>query len=156
LQSGLPPRGDCVAAQDENGSARTAQGVAHQSAVAGPIVGLDAARRRFLSGFINTYLQLTEKEQEQFQAELAQLPPQEQEVTMELTTTWKEEGRQEGILEGWEKGKQEGLLEEQAGRLSGRGVQPDATVLDAACRANHARTGGTHAQALPSAVGAAF
>jgi predicted transposase YdaD len=59
-------------------------------------LGLDAARRRLISGFINTYLRLTEQEQAQFQTELAQLVPQEQEATMELTTTWKEEGRQEG------------------------------------------------------------
>jgi hypothetical protein len=59
-------------------------------------LGLDAARRRLISGFINTYLRLTDQEQAQFQAELAQLSPQEQEATMELTTTWKEEGRREG------------------------------------------------------------
>jgi hypothetical protein len=59
-------------------------------------LGLDAARRRLISGFINTYLRLTDQEQAQFQAELAQLSPQEQEETMELTTTWKEEGRREG------------------------------------------------------------
>jgi hypothetical protein len=59
-------------------------------------LGLDAARRRLISGFIDTYLRLTDQEQAQFQAELAQLSPQEQEATMELTTTWKEEGRREG------------------------------------------------------------
>lgn len=70
-------------------------------------LGLDAARARLVSGFVNTYLRLTEQEEAQFQEELAKLSPQEREATMELTTTWKEEG----IREGWQKGKQEGLLE---------------------------------------------
>jgi hypothetical protein len=61
-------------------------------------LGLDAARRRLISGFINTYLRLTEQEQAQFQHALAQLTPREQEATMELTTTWKEEGRKEEAL----------------------------------------------------------
>jgi flagellar biosynthesis/type III secretory pathway protein FliH len=71
-------------------------------------LGLEAARRRFLSGFINTYLRLTKQDEAQFHAELAQLSPQEQERTMELTTSWKEED----ILEGIQQGKQEGNQEE--------------------------------------------
>lgn len=67
-------------------------------------LGLDAARKRFLSGFINTYLPLSKDEEAAFHEELKQLTPHEREATMELTTTWKEEGRlegkQEGILEG--------------------------------------------------------
>ena len=78
-------------------------------------LGLDAARRRLVSGFINTYLRLNAQEEAQFAQELAQLAPQEQEATMELTTTWKEEGiqigRQEGRQEGIQIGKQEGKLE---------------------------------------------
>jgi hypothetical protein len=69
-------------------------------------LGLDAARRRLISGFINTYLRLSDQEQAAFQAELAQLSPQEQEETMELTTTWKEEGIQEGIQIGRQEGQQ--------------------------------------------------
>jgi hypothetical protein len=61
-------------------------------------LGLDAARQRFLSGFINTYMRLTKQEEAQFQAELAQLSPEEQEGPMELTTTWKEEGLREEAL----------------------------------------------------------
>jgi hypothetical protein len=75
-------------------------------------LGLDAARRRFLSGFINTYLRLTKQEEAQFQAELAQLSPQEQERTMELTTSWKEEGILEGIQQGKDEGEQIGLHKE--------------------------------------------
>jgi hypothetical protein len=74
---------------------------------------LDPARQRLVSGFIDTYLRLTEEEQGQFQTELAQLSPTEQEATMELTTSWKEEGIQEGLREGIQQGKQEGLREGQ-------------------------------------------
>jgi len=59
-------------------------------------LGLDAARTRLISGFIDTYLHLTAQEQAQYEAELTELTPQEQEATMELTTSWKEEGIQEG------------------------------------------------------------
>jgi hypothetical protein len=38
-------------------------------------LGLDAARERLVSGFVNTYLRLTEQEEEQFQEELAKLSP---------------------------------------------------------------------------------
>lgn len=66
---------------------------------------LDKARQRLISGFIDTYLRLTEEEQAQFEEELAHLTPTEQEATMELTTSWKEEGlregRQLGIQEGF-------------------------------------------------------
>jgi hypothetical protein len=61
-------------------------------------LGLDAARRRLISGFINTYLRLNDQEQAQFEHELAQLAPDEQEATLELTTTWKEEGRKAEAL----------------------------------------------------------
>jgi type VI protein secretion system component VasA len=50
-------------------------------------LGLDAARWRLISGFINTYLRLNDQEQTQFQHELAQLAPDEHEATMELSTT---------------------------------------------------------------------
>jgi predicted transposase YdaD len=84
-------------------------------------LGLDAARKRLVSGFINTYLRLTEQEEAQFQEELAKLSPQEREVTMELTTTWKEEGIREGWQKGLLEGKQEGLLEgKQEGLLEGK------------------------------------
>jgi hypothetical protein len=45
-------------------------------------LGLDAARTRLISGFIDTYLHLTAHEQAQYEAELAELTPQEQEATI--------------------------------------------------------------------------
>jgi predicted transposase YdaD len=68
-------------------------------------LGLDKARQRLISGFIDAYLRLTEEEQAQFKEELADLTPKEQEAAMELTTSWKEEGIQQGIQQGLQQGK---------------------------------------------------
>lgn len=95
-------------------------------------LGLDAAQRRFISGFINTYLRLTKEEEALFHEELKQLPPQEREATMELTTTWKEEGLKEGWEKGLLEGKQAGLQEgEQKGKQAGlqEGEQKEALYL---------------------------
>ncbi len=68
---------------------------------------LDAARTRLLTGFVDTYLRLSENEQERFSLELKQLPASEREEVMELTTSWKEEGIQIGLQQGRQEGRQE-------------------------------------------------
>ena len=61
---------------------------------------LDPARQRLISGFIDTYLRLNAKETLQFRRKIARLPDRnERDKVMELTTSWKEEGRQEGRRE---------------------------------------------------------
>lgn len=57
---------------------------------------LDPARTRLLSGFIDTYLQLNAHEAVQFQTALVQAQLQEQEVVMEIVTSWMREGIQQG------------------------------------------------------------
>jgi hypothetical protein len=75
-------------------------------------LGLDPARVQMISGFIDTYLRLeTEEEHTQFQEGIATLAPQEQEATMEIVTSWMEEGIQKGIVLGMEQGRQEGRQE---------------------------------------------
>ncbi len=64
-----------------------------------------------ISGFTDTYLQLTAEENKQYLAELKSLSKPEQEEVMEITTSWKEEGIQQGIEQGLQKGRQEGLEE---------------------------------------------
>ncbi len=64
---------------------------------------LDPARVQLISGFIDTYLRLTAEEEEIFRAEIARLELEEQEVVMQIVTSWMEEGLQgrlEGRLEG--------------------------------------------------------
>lgn len=70
---------------------------------------LDPAKMQFISGFIDTYLNLNAKEKAIFQSELSTMGLEEREKIMQITTSWKEEGRIEGRLEG----KLEGKLEEK-------------------------------------------
>ena len=58
---------------------------------------LDQARTFQLSGFIDNYLRLNPGEKEQFQVEVDKIKlPKEREEVMEITTSWKEEGKVEG------------------------------------------------------------
>ena len=61
---------------------------------------LDPARMQLISGFIDTYLRLTNEEEEIFRTEIARFIPEEQEVVMQIVTSWMEEGLQRGRLEG--------------------------------------------------------
>jgi predicted transposase YdaD len=87
---------------------------------------LDRARQRLISGFVDTYLPLDEPETLQFNHEAdTVLEHVEKEKIMELTTSWKEEGRAEGKVEGKAEGKVEGIAEGKAegiaeGKAEGR------------------------------------
>ncbi len=61
---------------------------------------LDPVRRELISGFIDSYLQLTIEEELQFAAELKELHPQEKESVMEIVTSWMEKGLEQGRQEG--------------------------------------------------------
>ncbi len=61
---------------------------------------LDPARMQLISGFVDTYLNLDPQEESLFQSHLSTMELQQQEQIMELTTSWKEEGRIEGRQEG--------------------------------------------------------
>lgn len=67
---------------------------------------LNPAKARFVSGFIDTYLQLTAQETLLFKQEADRvLKKEEKREVMELTTSWKEEGIAEGIMVGEAKGR---------------------------------------------------
>ncbi|MDQ2687169.1 MAG: Rpn family recombination-promoting nuclease/putative transposase [Armatimonadota bacterium] len=57
---------------------------------------LDPARTQLISGFVDSYLRLNAPERQVFDRELAAISPPEQEATMEIMTSWKEEGLLEG------------------------------------------------------------
>ena len=59
---------------------------------------LERKKMRFLSGFIDNYLRLNAQERLIFEKEAVKLNEVERGKVMELTTSWKEEGRQEGQL----------------------------------------------------------
>lgn len=65
---------------------------------------------QLISGFIDTYLRLTAQEEEIFRAEIAKFEPVEQEVVMQIVTSWMEQGLQQGRQEGRLQGRQEGEL----------------------------------------------
>ena len=76
---------------------------------------------KFLSGFVDTYLPLSWREQRQYDAVLNQVEPIEKERVMEMTTSWKKEGIKQGrkqglklgMKKGIEKGREEGIEEGQ-------------------------------------------
>jgi hypothetical protein len=61
---------------------------------------LDPAKMQLISGFVDTYLRLNSKEEAIFQSELGTMETREKEKIMQITTSWKEEGRLEGQKEG--------------------------------------------------------
>ncbi|MCG6135075.1 MAG: DUF4351 domain-containing protein [Nostoc sp. LLA-1] len=57
---------------------------------------LDPARMRLISGFIDTYLRLSPQEQILLQNDIARIEPKEQEVVMQIVTSWIEQGIEQG------------------------------------------------------------
>ena len=72
---------------------------------------LDREKMELISGFIDTYLRLSEDEEEQFRQALERMELQEKECMMQIVTSWQEKGREQGLQEGLERGKQEGRQE---------------------------------------------
>ncbi|WP_225880482.1 DUF4351 domain-containing protein [Anabaenopsis elenkinii] len=66
---------------------------------------LDRARMRLISGFIDTYLRLSPQEQKLLEDDIASMEPREQEVVMQIVTSWMEEGIEIGKQQGIEEGK---------------------------------------------------
>ena len=66
---------------------------------------LDPARMQLISGFIDTYLRLSTEEEEIFRTEVAKLEQEEQDVVMQIVTSWMEEGLERGRLEGRQEGE---------------------------------------------------
>ncbi len=70
---------------------------------------LNDEQRRLVSGFIDTYLRLKSEQKEQFYAQMRQLPALEQEQTMQIITSWMQEGIEQGLEEGLQKGLKQGI-----------------------------------------------
>ncbi len=58
---------------------------------------LDPARTRLISGFVDTYLRLNAQEKEVFEEEIGKLEEREREGIMQITTSWLEQGIEEGV-----------------------------------------------------------
>jgi Domain of unknown function (DUF4351) len=58
-------------------------------------LGLNPAQIQLISGFIDTYLKLSEQEKAVFEEELARIEPRQEEQVMQIVTSWMEEGMQQ-------------------------------------------------------------
>ena len=77
---------------------------------------LDPARMELLSGFFDSYVLLTSRENEEFTRKIMQeLQPEEVDQVSKILTSWHkqgiEEGRKEGRIEGRKEGRIEGKIE---------------------------------------------
>ncbi|MBE9114645.1 flagellar assembly protein H [Lusitaniella coriacea LEGE 07157] len=71
---------------------------------------LNPQKMEFISGFIGTYLRLTEKEEKQFQQAIERMDLTTKERMMQFVTDWQEKGREQGRQEGLQEGLQEGQI----------------------------------------------
>ncbi|MBB5175056.1 Rpn family recombination-promoting nuclease/putative transposase [Texcoconibacillus texcoconensis] len=80
-------------------------------------MNIDAARQTLISGFFETYLQLTPEEEEKLLNEVKKMSNQEGEKVMELMVSYERRGMEKGMEIGKEEGKKlgkgEGKIEER-------------------------------------------
>ncbi|HLO88419.1 MAG TPA: DUF4351 domain-containing protein [Nostocaceae cyanobacterium] len=79
---------------------------------------LDPARMQLISGFVDTYLRLNAQEENIFKTEIAKFTPVQQEVVMQIVTSWMEQGLQQGREEGIQKGELNVVLRILTRRIS--------------------------------------
>jgi Domain of unknown function (DUF4351) len=63
-------------------------------------LGLNPAQIQLISGFIDTYLKLSDREKAVFEEELARIEPRQEEQVMRIVTSWMEEGIEQGLQQG--------------------------------------------------------
>lgn len=61
---------------------------------------LNPAKMQLISGFVDTYLKLSQEETIAFNSELGRIEPLEQEQVMQIVTSWMEEGLAQGLEQG--------------------------------------------------------
>lgn len=83
---------------------------------------LDPARATLIGVFIESYLSLTAQEMRRYEREIAGFTPAERNETMEMITSWQQEGRTQGVTEG----RTQGIME---GRTQGMAQGKEALVV---------------------------
>ena len=58
---------------------------------------LDQARMQLISGFVDTYLKLNQLEESEFKQEISTFSQPEKEKVMQITTSWMEQGLEQGL-----------------------------------------------------------
>ncbi|EMT45808.1 transposase [Anoxybacillus flavithermus AK1] len=75
---------------------------------------LDEAKQRLLIGFFETYVKLSDEEEQQLRSEVKQMETKEKEQVLELIISYEKKALEKGLREGVERGLQQGLqLEER-------------------------------------------
>ncbi|OAO78755.1 hypothetical protein TGS27_2323 [Geobacillus stearothermophilus] len=70
---------------------------------------LDEARQRLLLGFFETYVKLSEEEEQQLQREVKAMETKEREKVLELIISYEQKGRKQGLEEGIKQGMKQGM-----------------------------------------------
>lgn len=86
---------------------------------------LNPAKMQLISGFVDTYLELSAKEELVFRQQLDKFLPKERQQAMEIITSWMRQGLEQGLQQGLEQGKELGqkqmvlhLLKKRIGDIS--------------------------------------
>jgi len=88
---------------------------------------LDPARMQLISGFVDTYLRLNQVEENEFKQQISTFSKPEQEKVMKITTSWMEQGLQQGIGLGLNR-ERELLLRQLKRKLGQLDTQLEAQI----------------------------
>ncbi len=72
-------------------------------------LSLNPAKMQMISGFVDTYLDLSPLEEIEFEEEIRKFSQPIQEGVMQITTSWMRQGLEQGITQGLEQGIAQGL-----------------------------------------------
>ncbi len=72
-------------------------------------LSLNPAKMQMISGFVDTYLDLSPLEEIEFEEEIRKFSQPIQEGVMQITTSWMRQGLEQGIAQGLEQGITQGL-----------------------------------------------
>ncbi len=72
-------------------------------------LSLNPAKMQMISGFVDTYLDLSPLEEIEFEEEIRKFSQPIQEGVMQITTSWMRQGLEQGIAQGLEQGIAQGL-----------------------------------------------
>lgn len=84
---------------------------------------LDPARMQLISGFVDTYLNLNEAEEQTFQETIIRMGLDQREEYMEITTSWERKGIQKGTEQVALNSLREGLSVEMVVKITGLTVE---------------------------------
>ena len=70
---------------------------------------LDPARSTLIGGFVDSYLKLNAEDMKEYERELNELAPAEKEATVELISSWEQQGIEKGIAQGIAQGLSQGI-----------------------------------------------